>query len=255
METLIDVGILIFIPIMVYRGYRRGGILTICGFATVFVAFMGATYLSNNLCDPVGRLLQPVIKESITQVLEEALRFENILVEAPQEVLSNNPVQVPEDAAPTQEYVTMTRALSILEKSIDLEPIEGFIAMAKETLVRFEDQYVGSVTDIISTVLGREIARVGIFCVSFLFLVSMWLLFSRILAAIFKFPGLAEMNAIVGAGMGFFLAILLVSVFAWATGGGIIPWEGVERTVLYEFFVKNCPLEGVAKAYSVDWDL
>lgn len=256
MEALLDLVIVLFIPLMAYRGYRRGAVVSVCSFLTVIVAFVGATVLSNNLCDSVGRLLQPVIKEVIVEELESRLQFENILVEAPPEVITNNPITVPEDAqVQKQEYVTMTRALSILEASVAMEKIEGFIVMAKETLIRYEDQYVGSVADIISTVLGREIARVGIFIISFLFLSAMWLLFSRILVALFKFPGLAEINGIVGGSMGFLSGVLLVCVFAWATGGTVIPWDGVNKTMLYEFFVKNTPLNGLASAYSVPFDL
>lgn len=253
METLIDLGIIIFIPLMVIRGYFRGGILSICSFFTVFVAFMGATLISNNFCEPVGRLVQPVIKTAIMDVLETRLAYENIIIEKPTENVETE--EEGESAWNAPEYLSMTRAIQILEGDYSLEKIHGFLDVARDTLLYNSGQYVGSVTDVISTVLGREIARVGIFVVSFILTMAVWLLFSRILAKIFKFPGLAEINAIVGAGMGFFMGVLLVSVFAWATGGGIIPYEGVERTIIYEFFVKYSILDSLALASSINLDL
>ena len=37
------------------QGYRKGFVLTLCGFLAVFVAFFGASVLSNALAGPVER--------------------------------------------------------------------------------------------------------------------------------------------------------------------------------------------------------
>lgn len=254
METLIDIGILIFIPLMVYRGYRRGAVLSVCGFLSVFVAFAIASSTANNLCDSVGRLVQPVIKEMITDVLEVRLQYQDILIE-PESTPMIGTSSGDAETEDTREYISVTNALTILEDSVDLKKIHGFIDMAKEIFETEKDKYVGSATDQISTVVGREIARAAIFIIAYVFAMAAWLLFSRMLAVIFKFPGLAQINEIVGGTMGFLLGVSLVSIFAWATGGGIIPLDTVENTFFYEFFVKNNLFDSFASASTINLDL
>ncbi|MFI3252833.1 MAG: hypothetical protein R3Y63_00625 [Eubacteriales bacterium] len=251
METLIDLVIVIFIPIMMYRGYRRGGILTLMTFFTLFVAFHGAVFLSTNLAEPVGRFIQPIVKDVITDVLEDALKFENIVIEAP----SNTNEIEEEESTTTQEYLTMARAFQILIKSQDLAKIEGFIDKARTELLTGAQEQIGSVTDGISSVIGLEIARVVTFSLSFSVLFIFWLLLTRAINIVFKIPGLAQVNAISGACIGLFLALMLVYVFAWITPGGIIPWSDVEKTLLFEYFAKKNPLELLAPNYQVELDI
>lgn len=249
MQVWIDLGIVLFIPFMVFRGYKKGGILTFFSFLTVFVAFGAATVVSTNLCESVGRLLQPAIKASITVVLEDRLKNESIVIEEPQGMSEE------ELGLSSDQYLTMSRALSLLESAVELDKISGFISSARSTLIMNASEYVGSVTDIISTVLGREIARTLLFVCTFVLSMAAWILFSRVLALIFKFPGLKEINEIIGCGIGLFLALLLIFVFAWITAGGIFSWEEVQKTILFEFFVKNNPLDSFASSYSINLDL
>lgn len=256
METLIDLGIVAFIPIMIYRGYKRGIIMGICGFLSIYVSFMGASFLSNNFYEPVGRLVQPVVKEIIVDVLEEQLQFENILVEAPVEALGSG--LVPGEYMETegvQEYLGLNRALSLLGSSEKLKKYHGFISIAEDILTTQSSHYVGSVTDVISTVIGREIAKLMVFSVCFVLALTLWLLFSRVLVLVFQLPVLAEINGYLGAALGLFLALFVIYVFAWVTGGTLISWAGVERTVLYEFFVKTSPMDALAIATDVSLDL
>ena len=52
------------------QGYRKGFVLTLCGFLAVFVAFFGASVLSNALAGPVAEAIRPVVEERLEQVLE-----------------------------------------------------------------------------------------------------------------------------------------------------------------------------------------
>lgn len=249
MEVLIDLGIVIFIPLMIFRGYRRGGILSLMSFLTIFVAFSGATILSVNFCEPVGRLVQPVVKEIITDVLYDALKNENIIIDA-----TISTTKESEDGS-TAEYLTLTRAFQILTASKDIDKLDGFVQTAKETLLLGTVQMSGSATEMISTVIGREIARVGIFLISFALIMAFWMLLTRAIKIILKIPGFKEANAYAGAIIGFMMGILLVFVFAWITKGTIISWESMSRTMLYEYFAKNTPMDMLAQAYEINLDL
>lgn len=255
MESWIDFIIVLFIPLMMFRGYRRGGIMMIMTFCTIFVAFFGACFLSNNFSDSVGRLVQPIIKDMITEVLEDRLKHENILIEAPTDTVVGDGTEEGVVSLIPQEYLSLSRALEILTSSQQLTQIEGFVAVAREALLFEGESYIGSVTDGISTVIAKEIARVLIFISSFLVIFILWLLLSRAMKIVFKLPGLSQVNVAVGTGLGLFLALLLVYVFAFITRGGLISWDDVEKTILFEYFAKYNPLDGLAQSYQVDLDL
>lgn len=251
MEVLIDLGIVAFIPIMMYRGFRRGGIVTLMSFFTIFVAFIGATFLSYNFCEPVGRLVQPVVKTAITEALETALAHEEISIEPPAIVVNESGEQIES----TETYLSLSRALQLLTTTAGIEKIDGFLNSAKDSLMFVAIDYKGSATDAISTVVGREIARVAIFFVSFLLIMAIWLLATRAVNFVFKVAGVAQINAIAGAGIGFLTAILLVYVFAWATRGTLVSWDGVNRTFLYQHFAYYTPLDLIADHYTIELDL
>lgn len=256
MEAILDFGIAAFIPVVTFIGYRRGGIISICNFLTVFIAFFGAVIISNNFCGPVGRLVQPVLKEVLTTELEKKLAYEDILIEVPMEELSNDlKDSLTGEESGVQEVITLERALMVLTSSTNLQYLEGFIAQANKSLWAEAAKYTGSVTELISTVVGREVARVGIFIVSFLVLMAVWLLGTKAIKIAFKMPGLARINAMTGAAMGLLTAVLLVHIFAWITSGGIISEEETKRTVLYEFFAKNALLDSFTTVKNYDLDL
>ena len=47
------------------RGYSRGFVLTLCGFLAAFVAFIGASVLSNALAEPVAKVIEPMVVSRI----------------------------------------------------------------------------------------------------------------------------------------------------------------------------------------------
>lgn len=259
MEVFLDLGIVIFIPFMIYRGYRRGAIKALCGFLAVFVAFFGATFLANNLYLPVGRLVQPVVRQVITQVLEETLG-EDVLIEPPvvAEGVDDNPFLsgvVTEEEVEEDQYISLDRALGALQTTPQLAFIQGFLQQATDLVEQNKSTLVGSVTEMISTVVGYEIARQGIFVVAFIFLMAIWILFSRVLDKVADLPGLAQINGVIGGLLGFLTGGLLVFVFAWCTRGGVVPTAGVERTTLYELFATYSPLDMLARFSDVELDL
>lgn len=254
MEILIDVAIVAFIPLMVYRGYRRGAIYTFMTSIVVFTAFCAAVFLSENFSESVGRLIQPVVKREIVTVLEEALKFEDVIVDhdgiPTVEVEGENEPY----AFTKQEYLSMTRALEILSTSRAMDRWAGFVEQTRKSLYIAAVTFDGAVTTEISTVMGEEMARVWIMVISFTVLTALWLLMTRRLKL--KFEGeTAIVNANAGAVIGFCLSILLIYVFAWMTSGTIVKPSGVTSTMLFEFFSTFNPLENTAHRYMVEIDI
>ena len=69
---LVDAAIALLLLFAVWRGYRRGFVLTLCGFLAIFVALIGASLVSNALAGPASRAVQPMIQSSIQQLVENS---------------------------------------------------------------------------------------------------------------------------------------------------------------------------------------
>ena len=60
-----DAAVLAVLLLFVWLGYRKGLVLTLCSLLAVFVAFIGASILSNALAEPVAKAIEPVVASSI----------------------------------------------------------------------------------------------------------------------------------------------------------------------------------------------
>lgn len=76
---IFDVIIALILLFALWRGYSRGFILTLCGFLAIFVAFIGATVISDNLAKPVADAIRPAIERQIQGALEQSLQVEDSL--------------------------------------------------------------------------------------------------------------------------------------------------------------------------------
>ena len=95
---IFDLVIAILLALAVFQGYRRGFVLTLCGFLAVFVAFFGATILSNALAEPVSHAITPVIENQISNSIHETLEEQGYQFEEPQ------PGQEEETPAPEDQF-------------------------------------------------------------------------------------------------------------------------------------------------------
>ena len=60
-----DIGIAAVLLLFVWLGYRKGLVLTLCSLLAVFVALIGASFLSNALAEPVAKAIEPAVASSI----------------------------------------------------------------------------------------------------------------------------------------------------------------------------------------------
>ena len=71
---IFDAIIAVLLALAVWRGYRRGFILTFCGFLAIFVALIGASLVSNTLAQPVSQAISPIIESGIQQAVADKLQ-------------------------------------------------------------------------------------------------------------------------------------------------------------------------------------
>ena len=62
---LYDIMIAAILLFFFWRGCRRGFVLTLCSLLAVFVALIGASFLSNALAEPVAKAVEPIVARSI----------------------------------------------------------------------------------------------------------------------------------------------------------------------------------------------
>ncbi len=62
---IFDLAILAILALFFWRGYARGLVLTLCSLLAVFVALIGASFLSNALAEPVAKAIEPIVTSQI----------------------------------------------------------------------------------------------------------------------------------------------------------------------------------------------
>lgn len=231
---LVILAVLIFFTAL---GRKRGFVLTLCGFLAVFVAFLGASFLSDLLCEPVGRLIQPVLETSITQTLQETVDESQWQLERPD-------VSQEEGAEEALPQLPVGEALAALEDS----------KLYKAFGDALEDAFHEGVLKVTSTAaaaiagyLAREMARMVLFLVSFAVVLLAWTLLSHALDLAFRLPVLSTVNRGLGGVMGFIKGALIVFIAAWLLKGRLLPREAIEQTFLLKFFCENSPLSLLMK--------
>ena len=65
MSNVLDIIIIAVVAVAAWRGYRKGLVMTLCGFLAVFVALAGATVVSNALAGPVSQAIRPAGEHQI----------------------------------------------------------------------------------------------------------------------------------------------------------------------------------------------
>ena len=231
-----DAAILALLALFVLLGVRRGFILTLCGLLAMFVAFWGASFLSDLLCAPVGRLLQPVLEQSITQVLQEKTDDARWLLQLP----------APDPDASQEEDQTASLPLLPLDQA--LTALEGtriyktFGPALEDALQEGILTLTASAAAAIAAYVATEVARVVLFLISFVVVLLAWALLSHALDLAFRLPVLSTVNRGLGGAVGFVKGALVVFIAAWLLKGSFFSPSVIEHTVLLKFFCENSPL-------------
>lgn len=218
------------LALCVFQGCRRGFILTLCGLLAVFVAFIGATVVSNALAGPVARLIQPIIHTRIEQVLEESIRRAEYI--GP----SGGVAEVPDE-------LPLSGVLDALQNS----DVYRSLAEAFQNAVDSGAAKVtASAAQSLAGYAARELARSALFLISFAVVLLAWLLLAHALDLVARLPVLSDINRVLGGAFGFLKGILILSIAAWLMKGRLIPQETVDQTFILKFFCQNGPLSVLA---------
>lgn len=219
MEYIFDILIVAVLALFAWRGASKGLILSLCGLATVFVAFFAAQFVSDTFCAPVANIIRPIIAQSFRELVPEA---------------------APEPAAVEEEMPAYTLD-QLLEAVQEKGLFEGFSAFLEEGVANDEVEEGGwlSPADALASYLSKGMARALLFGLVFIGIQLVWFLVSHALDLAFKLPILAEVNLAGGLIVGLVKGALLTIVLVWLGQlAGIVP-SGPETPVLSLFTVER----------------
>lgn len=217
-----------------WRGYRTGFILTLCGFLAIFVAFIGATMVSNTLCAPVSRIIQPVVEHNIQQVFLQNLPNGTEVPDA-----SASSSETGTDSSDGTAEVSLQEALNLLKGS---SLYKGFADAFQKAV---NDGMVSATVNASRTIadyVSKQIAQLVLFFVSFILILVLWFFLSHALDLAFRLPVLSTLNHWSGAALGLLKGALLLFITCWLLKGSFLPESTIQNTYLLKFFCTVSPL-------------
>lgn len=230
MYILFDVAIAAILLFFVWQGYKKGFVLTLCGFLAVFVAFIGATLISNALAKPVAQAIVPMIESGIHDTLEQSIK------DSSPSISSQSPDIVPEE-------MPLSDVLEALQDS----PIFHSLAEAfQEAVDEGVETVATSAAKALAEYIAIQIARTVLFVLAFAAVLVGWFLLSHALDLAFKLPVLSTLNHWTGAGVGLIKGGLILFIAAWLLKGSFIPSQAIENTFLLNFFCTSSPFSLLA---------
>lgn len=219
-----DVIIAALLLLAVWRGYKKGFVLTLCGFLAIFVAFIGATIISNALAEPVARSIRPIVEHQIQQVLDEK---------------AAGAVTAAGEEAEEHISLPLQEALDLLK---DTKLYKGFADAFQKSVNDGMVAATANAARVISDYIARQLAQTLLFLVSFVLLLAVWYLISHALDLAFRLPVLSSLNHWSGAALGLFRGGLLTFIACWLLKGSLIPQDAIENSYLLKFFCTVSPL-------------
>ena len=221
-----DAAVLAVLLLFVWLGYRKGLVLTLCSLLAVFVAFIGASILSNALAEPVAKAIEPVVASSIHDTVTSYYQrspAENTSTEE-DDWLAQLPID--ELLEPLKESKAFQGFADAFQKAVD-DGVADAAAHAAQALAHF---------------MAVQIARTVIFAVAFIAVLIAWSILSHTLDLVAHLPVLYTANRWGGGAVGLVKGALVLFILCWLLRDSYLPPEAAEHTYLLKFFCTASPL-------------
>lgn len=229
-NLVLDLLIVAVIALFALLGWHKGLVLTLCGVLAVFVAYFGASFVSETFSDDLAVLIQPAIQNRLDAVVEASLPDDSEPVHSSLLPDFSDPQEEPDPVS-----ASLDQVLAALRSS-------SLLTGMYETLVQaVTDGAVKVVTSASSAVahyLACQISRAGLFFLTFFLIVVVWSLLSRALDLACRLPVLRSFNEIGGLLLGLVKGVfILLAVVGLVTLLGLVPEEVSGQTFLYRYFM------------------
>lgn len=234
MEFLIfDLIVAIVLIVSVVQGYRKGFVLTLCGFLAVFVAFIGASILSDALAGPVSRAITPAVESGIQDTIGSYYQYTPPLSEGSTQEDSFFQDLPLEDALAALQDSALYRTLTQNFQQAVESGVETVAANAVQALAEY---------------VAAQLTRMVLFLLSFVIILAGWFVLSHALDLAFRLPVLSTLNQWSGAVIGLIKGGVLLFIACWLFRG-LIPQEAVDQSVLLRFFCTTNPFVLIASIF------
>ena len=234
MEFLIfDLIVAIVLIVSVVQGYRKGFVLTLCGFLAVFVAFIGASILSDALAGPVSRAITPAVESGIQDTIGSYYQYTPPLSEGGAQEDSFFQDLPLEDALAALQDSALYRTLTQNFQQAVESGVETVAANAVQALAEY---------------VAAQLTRMVLFLLSFVIILAGWFVLSHALDLAFRLPVLSTLNQWSGAVIGLIKGGVLLFIACWLFRG-LIPQEAVDQSVLLRFFCTTNPFVLIASIF------
>ena len=222
---LYDIAVLAVLAFFLWRGYRKGFVLTLCSLLAVFVALIGASFLSNALAEPVAKAIEPAVASSIHDTVTSYYQ--------------HSPA---ENTSTEQDWLAQLPLEELLEPLRDSRFFQGFAETFQKAVDDKAADIVTHAAQALAHFVAVQIARIVIFAVAFFAVLIAWFFFSHTLDLVAHLPVLYTANRWGGGIVGLVKGALVVFIAVWLLRDSYIPPEAVEQTYLLKFFCTVSPL-------------
>ena len=223
---IFDLAILAILALFFWRGYARGLVLTLCSLLAVFVALIGASFLSNALAEPVAKAIEPIVASQIHDTVTSYYQ------RSPTENTSSG----------EEDWLAQLPLEELLEPLKDSKFFQGFAETFQKAVDDKAADIVTHAAQALAHFVAVQIARMVIFSVAFFAVLIAWFFFSHTLDLVAHLPVLYTANRWGGRIVGLVKGALVVFIAVWLLRDGYIPPEAVEQTYLLKFFCTVSPL-------------
>ena len=223
---IFDLAILAILALFFWRGYARGLVLTLCSLLAVFVALIGASFLSNALAEPVAKAIEPAVASSIHDTVTSY--YERSSAE--------------HTSAEENDWLAQLPLEELLEPLKDSKFFQGFAETFQKAVDDKAADIVTHAAQALAHFVAVQIARIVIFAIAFFAVLIAWFFFSHTLDLVAKLPVLSTVNAWGGGAVGLVKGALIVYIAVWLLRGSYIPPAAIEGSYLLKFFASAIPL-------------
>ncbi len=220
-----DIAIAAILIFFIWLGCRKGLVLTLCSLLAVFVALIGATFLSDALAGPVAQAIEPAITGSIHDTVTSYYQ------------------RVPEADTSTQDgddWLAQLPLEELLEPLRESRFFKGYAEAFQRAVDNKAAQIVTHAAQALAHYVAVQIARVVIFVLAFFALLIAWRLLSRALDLVAHLPVLYTANRWGGGIAGLVKGILVLLIAGWLLRDSLPP-EAVQQTLLLKLFCAAGP--------------
>lgn len=238
---IFDVIFAVVLLLTLLHGYRKGFVLTLCGFLAVFVAFVGGTILSDALAQPVSQIVRPAIEMNLNDALENSLEEQGISL--PQQDTSSSQGDGLLDIL--GDDFSLEQVLELLG---DSALVQHFSDAIHEAVSQGVMSATSNIVESISGYIALKIVHTVLFTICFALVMALWHFISHTLNLAFKLPVLSTLNHWAGAAVGLAQGAALLFILCWLLRS-LIPQQAVDSTVLLRFFCTTNPFTLIASFF------